>query len=407
MRRFFVPLVVLALAFGTSGASARTQPDSSYGPAAQIAPATVVDPNLGQCFSATLSGTNETPANTSAATGMGTFVLSPDKSALTYYITFSGLSSSETAAHFHRGAPGVAGPVVYPLPAGSPKQNTEAITAQDAADIQAGLWYVNIHSTNVPGGEIRGQLVPSASCYATTLSGAGEAPAPIDTPASGAATLALAPDTALVYYITFSGLSATETAAHFHKAALGASGLPVVTLPAGTTKRGVQPLTAEQVTDLKAGLWYVNVHSGNFPDGEIRGQIFPASNCFVATLSGRNEIPQNLSEASGMGSFSLTEVMSGTTTVFYLNYNITSTSIETPTVQHVHQGGPLVAGPVLFPLPSGESKIGRNLIDQSNITLLRGGLLYANLHSEDYPNGEIRGQLIPTLCGVNLPLVVR
>ena len=37
----------------------------------------------------------------------------------------------------------------------------------------------------------------------------------------------------------------------------------------------------------------------------------------------------------------------------------------------------------------------------------RQAMLYANLHSQTYPGGEIRGQLIPTLCGVNLPLVVR
>jgi hypothetical protein len=296
--------------------------------------------------------------------------------------------------------------VIYPLPAGSPKQNTQPLTAQDAADIEAGLWYVNVHSANFPGGEIRGQLVPSGSCYAATLSGAAEVPANAST-ASGAATMALAPDGMLLYDIGFGDLSALETAAHFHKGALGIAGPVVYPLPAGTTKRGVQQLLPGQVTDLKAGLWYINVHSTNFPGGEIRGQIYPASNCFVATLSGLNEIPQNLSTVTGMGSFSLTQVLSGTTTVFYLTYNVSSTGIQMPTVQHVHRGGPLVAGPVLFPLPSGEPKVGRNLIEQSDITLLRGGLLYANLHSQTYPNGEIRGQLIPTLCGMNLALVVK
>ena len=113
------------------------------------------------------------------------------------------------------------------------------------------------------------------------------------------------------------------------------------------------------------------------------------------------------STATGMGMFSLTEEMSGTTTVHYLNFNITSTGIETPTVQHIHSGPIGVSGGVLYPLPSGNPKVGRILIDsQTNIDLLRGGLLYVNLHSETYPGGEIRGQIIPGLCGLYLPLVV-
>jgi hypothetical protein len=34
-------------------------------------------------------------------------------------------------------------------------------------------------------------------------------------------------------------------------------------------------LSAEQVQQLKRGLWYVNISSAQFPDGELRGQILP------------------------------------------------------------------------------------------------------------------------------------
>jgi hypothetical protein len=37
----------------------------------------------------------------------------------------------------------------------------------------------------------------------------------------------------------------------------------------------MQTLNAEQVTDLKAGLYYVNLHSATYPNGEIRGQLKP------------------------------------------------------------------------------------------------------------------------------------
>jgi hypothetical protein len=248
--------------------------------------------------------------------------------------------------------------------------------------------------------------MPNNECYAATLNGTAEIPANASG-ATGAGTFALAPDNTLLYDISFSGLTAAETAAHFHRAPLGSAGPVVYPLPPGTTKRGTQVLTDTDISELKSGLWYVNIHSTVAPGGEIRGQIYPATNCFRAILNGQNEVPMTFSTATGMGMFSLTEEMSGTTTVHYLNYNITSTGIETPTVQHIHSAPLGQSGPVLYPLPSGNPKIGRILIDsQTNIDLLRGGLLYVNLHSETYPAGEIRGQIIPGLCGLYLPLVV-
>jgi hypothetical protein len=35
----------------------------------------------------------------------------------------------------------------------------------------------------------------------------------------------------------------------------------------------MQTLNAEQEADLKAGLYYVNLHSATYTDGEIRGQL--------------------------------------------------------------------------------------------------------------------------------------
>src|SRR5947208_11350845 len=40
---------------------------------------------------------------------------------------------------------------------------------------------------------------------------------------------------------------------------------------------GTLQLTPEQISELESGLWYVNVFSKSFPNGEIRGQICPAS----------------------------------------------------------------------------------------------------------------------------------
>jgi hypothetical protein len=82
----------------------------------------------------------------------------------------------------------------------------------------------------------------------------------------------------LTYSITYQGLSGAETAAHFHgPAAPGADADVRVGIDqTGAAKQGTVVLTKPQVLLLKKGLVYINIHSGSFPGGEIRGQVLPA-----------------------------------------------------------------------------------------------------------------------------------
>ena len=77
--------------------------------------------------------------------------------------------------------------------------------------------------------------------------------------------------------LRFSGLSGPVTAAHFHGPAGAATNAPVA-VPlnstfVGTWQRSEVTLTEAQAADLLAGRWYVNVHTAQFPNGEIRGQV--------------------------------------------------------------------------------------------------------------------------------------
>ncbi|HEV7891097.1 MAG TPA: PQQ-dependent sugar dehydrogenase, partial [Pyrinomonadaceae bacterium] len=112
------------------------------------------------------------------------------------------------------------------------------------------------------------------SLFVANLDGAQETP-PHDTPARGTATLLLDEDetTALVS-LHFGNLSSAQTDAHIHgPAAAGQSAPPVFDLPDGEFDNFQITLTPQQVSNLKAGLFYVNVHTQNFPAGEIRGQF--------------------------------------------------------------------------------------------------------------------------------------
>lgn len=121
----------------------------------------------------------------------------------------------------------------------------------------------------------------TSTSFAASLDGAQETPPIITTPATGTGSFTLnAAKTELTFNITVNGLSGLVTFAHFHKGAAGTPGDPVRALTfAGNTATGTwtrtdsEPLTPALVTELEAGRIYVNVHTAQNPDGEIRGQV--------------------------------------------------------------------------------------------------------------------------------------
>ena len=75
------------------------------------------------------------------------------------------------------------------------------------------------------------------------------------------------------------GLTGPAKAAHFHgPAAAGANSgvqIDIGKMGLASPMHGSATLTAEQETDVMAGMWYINIHTAKHPDGEIRGQVMP------------------------------------------------------------------------------------------------------------------------------------
>jgi CHRD domain len=96
-----------------------------------------------------------------AATGNATVTYDTASKQVTWRITYSGLSGTPTAAHFHGPAqPGANAGVAVPIPnpATSPIQGSATLTDAQAADLLAGRYYINIHTAANPPGEVRGQV---------------------------------------------------------------------------------------------------------------------------------------------------------------------------------------------------------------------------------------------------------
>lgn len=115
-------------------------------------------------FKATLDGASEVPPTTGSGTGSATATLDTATGTLTWDVTYSGLSGPAMAAHIH--GPAEAGKnagVVVPFgkDVASPIKGSKTLTAPEVTDLEAGKYYVNIHTAANKGGEIRGQLVPA------------------------------------------------------------------------------------------------------------------------------------------------------------------------------------------------------------------------------------------------------
>jgi hypothetical protein len=110
---------------------------------------------------ALLTGAQETPPNSSTATGIGWLVANPFTKGVAGRIETTGITA--VAAHVHRAAAGVPGGVVIPMTQPSPGIWVTAAGATLSDDLlvafMAGELYFNVHSAAFPGGEIRGQLV--------------------------------------------------------------------------------------------------------------------------------------------------------------------------------------------------------------------------------------------------------
>ena len=334
-----------------------------------------------------LTGTQEVPPNASGADGCGTIIIDPINNKITYRLVVTNLAGVETAATINGPAvPGANGPVLFALPLGAAKSGVITYPQSQEDLILSGKMYVNIATTAFPAGEVRGQIVT----HVASIDGVQEVPA------NGSIARGFGlfwfdnVANTMDYYIAYGGLSSAETMAHLHGyASFGANAGIKHTLPAGNLKSGTWTFSDADEENLFNGLAYVNIHSTNFPGGEIRGQIVST----VVPIDASQEVPPVPSGAIGAGFIALDFTNN------VMSYDIRYANLSSgETASHIHgYGGPTQNAGIKHTLPLGSRKLGGWTYGavQSDENLIKAGLTYINIKSSNFPGGELRGQIKP------------
>lgn len=252
---------------------------------------------------AELRGSNEVPAVDSDAFGYAAVKVNA-RGELDLLLNARNITGV-VAAHIHKGAPGENGPVVAGLFGGGdpvdglsldgiidPASLAEGYTIADLWDlILSGQAYVNVHTTTVPSGELRGQLLVDAPAPAPTgpftasLRGSNEVPA-VASNGHGYARVRATTDGEVSVLLNVRRTD-NIVAAHIHAGGPDENGPVIAVLYSATTPADGLELdivlddaafaagysAADVLALVATGDTYVNVHTTDVPSGELRGQL--------------------------------------------------------------------------------------------------------------------------------------
>lgn len=239
----------------------------------------------------------------------GTAALTLTGSGIIYDITVDGLSGDLTNAHFHDGALGEDGGVVFGIMDDFVGNSASGVwmaegdtplTPELVRDLLTGQLYLNVHTQANPAGEIRGQVVLSDGLGAATRLDAGQSTGEIESNGVGTAALTLT-EAGLVFDLTVADLTDTFTNAHFHEGFFGEDGPVVRGIMndfTGSRASGVwtandpEPFTTDALLNLLQGGYYLNVHTATYPAGEIRGQVLPSGIVVTDVEQTGSEVPE-------------------------------------------------------------------------------------------------------------------
>ncbi|MGW1024039.1 CHRD domain-containing protein [Streptomyces sp. NPDC002577] len=223
----------------------------------------------------------------------------------------------------------------------------------------------------------------------------------------------------VTFAFTWNGITA-PTLGHIHEGAAGVNGavkVPLFTTPMPDTVQSAAGQTAVTDAALAEQLrtdptkFYVNLHTKEFPGGAVRGQLRPLAKAINplsiirggklrALADGGQEVPTGDPKRVGdPDGHSITFLYPENGRV---GYSLAWVNIGAPLAGHIHQGTLGHNGDVKIPLFV--SAVPKNIFaisgtvsvaDQSVVSQIKRNPtgFYSNLHTEEFPDGAVRGQL--------------
>lgn len=163
-------------------------------------------------------------------------------------------------------------------------------------------------------------------------------------------------------------------------------------------------MTQDQKALLASRSYYANIHTNLSPSGEIRGQLVPESDAYYqVNLMGSHEVPVVMTSARG----ALVGELIGTNLVISGSVKELGSGINTGIRMggHLHLGFPGQNGGIQLELKpildsSGSSATytaadNTFTLTPAQLAALKASQLYANIHTNQFGGGEIRGQVTP------------
>lgn len=355
-----------------------------------------------------LRGGQNVPPVVTSARGSATLKLNLETRELSGNISFNDLSSRSTGANIHTGNYGVNGPVLIPLEGGNGvrsgtyKVPEDTVFTQEQVEVLKDLGlYISIRSESYPQGELRGQIIytttPPVSMRDITILDYSYTP----TNPNIDEDVEFKVEVSNVGNAWFNGNlelklkdadSGEVLAAKTEQIRLIVSEVKNLTLNYAFDEEGEQNVYLEVSTNI------LNENTANNKTAAFKVNVQEADEDIITLnvpLIGGEEVPPVQTPAVGTGTLELnldTRELSGTV-VFS---NLTSNS----TGAHIHRGALGIEGAVLIPLEGGNGvRSGTyevpedTVLTQNQLDLLKDNRLYLNIHSVNYPDGEIRGQI--------------
>lgn len=354
------------------------------------------------------------------------------------------VGNPESAIHIHIGELGNNGAIIRNLTVNERQREGEIagrftgkfkLSNDEVASLIADGLYVNLHTQGNPSGELRGQinvessdLMGGAEVLATGLpiEESQQTSDVVETASSGDLSVSLDGNKLIVLgnvsdltspLLPVGGVDPVgnpESAIHIHIAPAGENGPIIRNLTVDEADgefSGVFTLEKDQINSFLADGLYVNVHTQGNPSGELRAQLDIDSTDLGASELKPNDLPleesqqtNDVIETASTGNFSA--ILNGNRLVVLGNFsNLTSPLLPVggadpvgnpESAIHIHIGEAGANGPIIRNLmvdeAGGEFSGAFDLSNQQVDALIADGL-YVNLHTENNPSGELRGQI--------------